>query len=201
METEGEEKIIFRVVTIGDSSVGKTCIIKRFLRNNFDMDEPNTVGAIYDSFTKDFKGRKIEIQIWDTAGQEQYRSLGPVYFRYSAGALLVFDITNPETFKNLDEWYDSFRSVCGDNPVVFLVGNKKDLPEDRKIQSREAKEWANIHNSTYIETSARTGEGIDLLFDNLVETIGVVNFEEHAGNTIARKGQKLNESGEKSSCC
>jgi small GTP-binding protein len=167
---DSQEKLGFRVVAVGDASVGKTSIINRFLRDSFDTDEPSTIGALYDSFIQDCNGASVEIQLWDTAGQEQYRALGPVYFRGSDAAIVVFDLSNRESFRNVDEWVTSFRDVCTETSVVVIVGNKSDR-EDREIERDEAKQWAKSHSASYVETSAKTGEGVKVLFDELVSRL------------------------------
>lgn len=194
-----EEKLTFRVVTIGDSSVGKTCIINRFLRDTFDVDEPNTIGALYDSFVQEYNGRTIEIQLWDTAGQEQYRALGPVYFRSAAAALVVFDLTNRESFNNLMDWIKAFRSVSGENTVLIVIGNKCDL-SDRQIQTIEAKEWAKDHDCSYVETSAKTGQGVKVLFDALVTSVAQANFEDGTNHAIRRQMLESNDQNRRSCC-
>lgn len=194
-----EEKVTFRAVTIGDSSVGKTCIINRFLRDTFDVDEPNTIGALYDSFVQEHNGKVIEIQLWDTAGQEQYRALGPVYFRSAAAALVVFDLTNRESFNNLADWIKAFRSVGGDNTILIVIGNKCDLP-DRQIQTAEAKEWAKDHDCSYVETSAKTGQGIKVLFDALVTSIAQANLDDTSSHALrSHIFERDNQNGKK--CC
>lgn len=166
-----EEKITFRSVTIGDSSVGKTCIVNRFLLDKFDPAEPNTIGTLYESFTAERDGRELEIQIWDTAGQEQYRSLGPIYYRSSAAALVVFDVTNRKSYEDINDWITEFRSVAGDNTTILIVGNKIDLSNDRAVTKEEAEEWTRKNNCVYCETSACTGEGIKELFKVLVDEL------------------------------
>lgn len=166
-----EEKITFRSVTIGDSSVGKTCIVNRFLQDKFNPAEPNTIGTLYESFQDVRDGRALEIQIWDTAGQEQYRSLGPIYYRSSAAALVVFDISNRKSFDDIGVWVQEFRNVAGENTVVLLVGNKVDLEEKRVVSKEEAEEWAKKNSCIYCETSARNGEGIKPLFTLLVDEL------------------------------
>lgn len=194
-----DEKTPFRVVTIGDSSVGKTCIINRYLRNTFDPKERNTIGALYDSFTKEYRGKPIGIQLWDTAGQEQYRSLGPVYFRSASAALVVFNIASRESFESLGDWIKAFRSVAGDNTVLIVVGNKCDLP-DRAVQIQEAKEWAATNNCKYVETSAKTGQGIKILFDELIASIAQMHFEDSAAQPFSSQLLQRRES-EKRKCC
>jgi small GTP-binding protein len=173
-----DDKFTFRVVTIGDSSVGKTSIVKKFIHDKFDPVEKNTVGALYDSFTDKVGDHDLEVQIWDTAGQEQYRSLSPVYFRSAAAALLVFDITNRTSFENLDDWLASFRNASSDQAALFLLGNKSDLNEQRKVESNEGEDWATGHSCRYFETSARTGDGIPEVFKAVVAKLAGDNFGE-----------------------
>jgi small GTP-binding protein len=177
-----DDKLTFRVVTIGDSSVGKTSIVKKFVRDAFDPTEKNTVGALYDTFTDTVDGRDIEVQIWDTAGQEQYRALSPVYFRSAAAALLVFDITNRLSFENLDEWLISFRNAGTTQAAILLIGNKADLEDARKVQKFEGRDWADRHDCDYFETSARAGTGIRELFREVVVKL--------TGNTLEQSEPK-----------
>jgi small GTP-binding protein len=171
-----DDKLTFRVVTIGDSSVGKTSIVKKFIHGRFDAFEKNTVGALYESFTDKVGGRDLEVQIWDTAGQEQYRSLSPVYFRSAAAALLVFDITNRQSFENLDDWLLSFRNAGTDQAILFLLGNKADLHEQQNVKTGEGEEWAASHGCRYFETSAKTGDGIAEVFKAVVEKLAGDNL-------------------------
>lgn len=166
-----DEKITYRVVTIGSSSVGKTSIINRFLHEKFNEQEQNTVGALYESFTETRNGQEMEIQIWDTAGQEQYRSLTNVYFRGAAAALLVFDLTNTNSYGQLGDWLQSFYNSNDSKTIVFVVGNKCDLEKDRRIPTADAQDWAKTNGCFYIETSAAEGENIQELFTQLVDEL------------------------------
>ena len=191
-----EEKVTYRVVAIGDSSVGKTCIINRFLRNTFDEEEPNTIGALYDSFVHEANGTTIEVQLWDTAGQEQYRSLGPVYFRAAAAAIAVFDLSNLVSFNSLSEWIHAFRSVSGESTLVIVAGNKCDLP-NRVVSVQEAKQWASENSCHYVETSAKTGQGIKVLFDELMSCLAELNCESGVDHGVQPRAP--GDSGR--SCC
>jgi Ras-related protein Rab-11B len=167
MYVVGEEKVAFRVVMIGDSSVGKTSIMSRFLRDTFDTDELSTIGVLYDSFVSHCNGCCIEIQLWDTAGQEQYRALGAVYYRNAAAAIVVFDLANRVSFDHLADWMRAFRNVCADTAAVIVVGNKC----DRAVPTEEGKAAAKAYEAAYVETSAKTGQGVHILFDELVQTL------------------------------
>jgi small GTP-binding protein len=164
------DRVVCRAVTIGDASVGKTSIVGRFIRKFFDPNEANTVGACYDSFTSEYQGHRIQVEIWDTAGQEEYRALAPIYFRNAAAAILVFDLTNSLSFDHIDAWLKSFRDVAGERASALLVGNKTDR-EGRAVLPSKATEWADAHGCCYIETSAATGDGIKELFARLVAVL------------------------------
>jgi small GTP-binding protein len=162
--------LTFRIVLIGDSSVGKTCVVNRFLHDSFKAAEPNTIGVSYEAYTTMRGGRMMELQIWDTAGQEKFKSIGPIYYREAAAALAVFDLTNGPTFESIPVWVDNFRGVAGAAAVVIVVGNKLDL-ENRKVNAAEARQWCDARTLDYIETSAKTGDGIYTLFETLVDRL------------------------------
>jgi small GTP-binding protein len=166
-----EDRVTFRVVLVGDSSVGKTSIINRFIHDRFNPSEPNTIGALYDSYSEQRNGQTVDVQIWDTAGTEQYQSLTPVYFRSAAAALVVFDITNPISFASLGKWLSAFRAVATDKAIVFIVGNKVDIEHARKIGKQEAEDWAAERGAEYRETSASTGRGILEMFSGLIDKL------------------------------
>ncbi|OHT13480.1 Ras family protein [Tritrichomonas foetus] len=167
-----DSKITFRTVTIGDTCVGKTCIINRFLRSTFDQDQTNTIGSLFETYTTDRGAHNIELHLWDTAGQEQYRSLGSVYFRSAAAALIVYDITNKQSFLNCEQWLKSFRDASGEQSLVFLVGNKSDLDSQRDVTREEAQLWADKNGcAAFWETSAKTGDNVVELFEKIVDEL------------------------------
>jgi small GTP-binding protein len=166
------ERVTIRAVVIGDSAVGKTSIINRYLQKyDFDPHEANTIGAMYDSHEIQRENRIIELQIWDTAGQEQYRSLGSTYFRNAHGSVVVFDLTARASYQNLEYWVDSFRSVAGRDRPALIIGNKSDLKHTRQVTWDEASDWAIEHSCQYLETSALSGEGIDVAFETLIDEL------------------------------
>jgi small GTP-binding protein len=173
-----------RTVMAGDASVGKTSILKRYLKNTFNPAEVNTVGASVETFTRSFHSREIEIGVWDTAGQEQYRALGPVYFRNAAAALIVFDVTSRSSYENLTYWIQSIRSATDEKVFLMLIGNKIDLP-DRVIAYEEAAVWASEHQCRFVESSAKTGQGVNLIFDELVATLGPTIEQQKLTTTMA----------------
>lgn len=163
----------FRLATIGESSVGKTSIIRIISGDRFDSSESTTVGVDFGQITKVINGEKVALEIWDTAGQERFRSLVPVYCRNVNAALAVFDITSKDSFEHLDSWIELFRSLGEGKRLVFVVGNKIDLaqPEADQVDLEAAKEWATKNSLPFFLCSAKTGEGIDKLIDSVIKTL------------------------------
>jgi small GTP-binding protein len=160
-----------RVVVIGDSSVGKTSILTTLVGDDFNLYEQNTIGANWHLQTEDVNGEHVELQIWDTAGQERYRSLGPLYYRNAVAGIVVYDITNRGSFQSIPGWIDSFRSIAGTETVIFVVGNKCDLADRRQVPFEEASDWAKEREFDFFETSAKTSDGIEKLFQKVAGRI------------------------------
>ena len=163
--------MIFKVVLIGDTSVGKTNILSKYLTNDFDPDSKATVGVEFG--TKNFKieDNIVKVQIWDTAGQERYRSITNAYYKGAKGSLLVYDITNPKTFENIDRWLSDLKVNGDENISVVLLGNKSDLESDRKVSTQQGKEKAEFYKLAFLETSALNGNNIDKAFSELITDV------------------------------
>jgi small GTP-binding protein len=154
------------VVVIGNTEVGKTSILNQLISSTFHEHEPPTLGANFQIRVEEVNGTKVEIQIWDTAGQERYRSLSPVYYRNSSGAIVVFDITNRQSFEDMSDWIKSFIAVAEPDSAIIIVGNKSDR-SDVQVPLNEAKAWAAAKEYELVITSAKTGDGIEQLFRKL----------------------------------
>ena len=167
-----------QLLIIGDSTVGKTSILSRFANGIFNSNYLATVGL--DSFTKDeiIDDKTVRIKIWDTAGQERYKSLTKGFFRNAEGVMLVYDVTNSETYENLKFWLQSIKNNTspdmGEIPII-LIGNKIDC-EDREVKVEEAENFWKEQGYPYFETSAKTGENIDNTIKYLVKK--VINIKE-----------------------
>ena len=163
--------MIFKIVLIGDTSVGKTNILSKYLSNEFDPDSKATVGVEFG--TKDFKieNNIVKVQIWDTAGQERYRSITNAYYKGAKGSLLVYDITNPKTFESLDKWLSDLKTNGEEKISIILVGNKTDLEDQRKISIEQGKEKAEFYKLAFIETSALNGDNIEKAFNELITDV------------------------------
>ena len=153
-----------QMLIIGDCSVGKTSIITRYTNGTFKEEYLGTVGLDYYSKEEIIDNKTILIKLWDTAGEERYKSLTQNYFRNAEGVLLVFDVTNTDSFNNLKEWISSIKlNMEGKNifiPIV-IIGNKLDMEDQREITKEQAEKFVSENNYKYFETSAKTGEGID----------------------------------------
>jgi Ras-related protein Rab-11A len=163
---------VIKVVFIGDSGVGKTNILSRFCRDEFMLNSQSTIGVEFASKTISLEnGKIIKTQIWDTAGQERYKSVTNTYYYRSQGALVVFDITKPSTFKSVDRWVSQLREYAGNEVVIVLVGNKTDLKSLRAVSKDEALEKAvALGDLDYIETSALNNCHINDTFNILVSS-------------------------------
>eukprot|EP00483_Globobulimina_turgida_P007151 UN07165 len=154
----------YKLVFLGDESVGKTSIITRFMYDHFDDTYQATIGIDFLSKTMYLEDRVLRLQLWDTAGQERFRSLIPSYIRDSSVAIVVYDITNKTSFLNTHKWIEDVREERGDDVVIMLVGNKIDLNDHRQVTKNEGEEKANQLNVMFMETSAKSGDNIKSLF-------------------------------------
>ena len=191
--------MIFKIVLIGDTSVGKTNILSKYLSNEFDPDSKATVGVEFG--TRDFKieNNTVKVQIWDTAGQERYRSITNAYYKGAKGSLLVYDITNPKTFENVDKWLSDLKTNAEEKISVVLVGNKTDLESERKISLEQGKEKAELFKLAFIETSALNGNNIEKAFNELISDVYKNHhelFEKQAKVEITEKAIDLEHTEE-----
>ncbi|XP_038631612.1 ras-related protein Rab-41 isoform X1 [Cetorhinus maximus] len=154
----------FKLVFLGEQSVGKTSLITRFMYDSFDNTYQATIGIDFLSKTMYLEDRTIRLQLWDTAGQERFRSLIPSYIRDSAAAVVVFDITNLNSFQQTSKWIDDVRTERGSDVIIMLVGNKTDLADKRQVSMEEGERKARELNVMYIETSAKAGYNVKQLF-------------------------------------
>lgn len=158
-----------KIVFLGDSSVGKTSLINQYMYNQFTLDFETTIGIDYFTKSMEYSGTKYTLQIWDTAGQEQYKSLIPSYIRDASVEILVFDVNRPASFENVHSWYKEVLNHHPNSPTCVLVGNKNDL--ESNIDEQLVQKYANDNNMELIYTSARTGENVPKIFELAVSKI------------------------------
>nr|XP_045612648.1 ras-related protein Rab6 isoform X4 [Procambarus clarkii] len=154
----------FKLVFLGEQSVGKTSLITRFMYDSFDNTYQATIGIDFLSKTMYLEDRTVRLQLWDTAGQERFRSLIPSYIRDSTVAVVVYDITNANSFHQTSKWIDDVRTERGSDVIIMLVGNKTDLSDKRQVSTEEGERKAKELNVMFIETSAKAGYNVKQLF-------------------------------------
>lgn len=156
---------IFKIILIGNSGVGKSCILKRFVKRNFEESHKCTIGVDFLMKTITINGQTVKLQLWDTAGTEKYKSMSASYYRGAHVAFVVFDITSPSSFDALPHWFESYyKNGPEGQKNVILIGNKKDLAELRQISQEDAENFARNNNMIYFETSAKDGDNIEHVF-------------------------------------
>jgi len=160
MEEDSEFEYTIKLLIVGDTSVGKTNFIYRFVENKFNQNHMATTGIDLKSGTVQLKGKKIKVQIWDTAGQEKYKSITKNLFLKVQGVLAVYDITNKDSFINLKSWIKIIKEECGTHMPIILLGNKNDLENQRSVGKEVAITFAKKEKIEYLETSSKSGVNI-----------------------------------------
>ncbi|CDW82707.1 ras-related protein rab-11b [Stylonychia lemnae] len=172
---------LFKIVLVGDSGVGKSNLLSRFINNEFYDNSSTTIGVEFQTKSMQIQGQLVKSQIWDTAGQERYRALTSAYYRNAVGALLIYDITDKRSFENLKKWVSELRNHSQQNTVLILVGNKCDLTTQRAVKIEDAERYAaheskisqtlNLLDMAFIETSALNAKNVKVAFTNLINEI------------------------------
>ena len=179
-----EYTMIFKIILIGDSGVGKTNLLSRYINDTYSDTTKSTVGVELACKILEINSTKVKIQIWDTAGQERYKSITKSYFKGAKGALIVYDISIKQSFNNVDKWIDDLKEFGEDCTCILLVGNKCDLDNIRQVSMDEVRKKAEQYNVGFCETSAKTGKDVDVAFQRLIEEISkkLPEFDKKYGN-------------------
>jgi small GTP-binding protein len=169
----GHSEVEERVIVLGAASVGKTSIINSLTADSFNPMASMTVSANCVRHAETVGETTIIMHVWDTAGQEKYKSLSRLYYRGSSAAIIVFDLTQPATFDALDDWICGFTELVGDDAAIFVLGNKADLTDQVKVSERMIRKWVSSqpYSVKYFRTSAADGSGIGLAFKSLAEEL------------------------------
>ncbi|XP_010893651.1 ras-related protein Rab-18-B [Esox lucius] len=161
-----------KILIIGESGVGKSSLLLRFTDDTFDPELAATIGVDFKVKTIAVDGNRAKLAIWDTAGQERFRTLTPSYYRGAQGVILVYDVTKRDSFTRLENWLNELETYCTRNDLVkMLVGNKIDREENREVDRNEGLKFARKHSMLFIEASAKTRDGVQCAFEELVEKI------------------------------
>ncbi len=169
-DSEGYEQL-YKIIIIGNSGVGKSNILGRYLNDEFQQDTKSTVGVEFGSKKFKIGNSSIKLQIWDTAGQERYRSITSAYYKGSKGCFIVYDITSQQSFDDVEKWYEEISKITEKNISIILVGNKCDLESERKVTIEMGEEKAKNLNCPFYETSALNNTHIDTVFQTITEDI------------------------------
>lgn len=207
-KSEGTYKRVYKlkVVLIGDIAVGKTNIMSRFIYNKYSKDYKCSVGVEFKAKTMSIDNDSVvELRLWDTCGCERFRAITTQFFRDANGVLLIYDVTKRETFNDLPKWLKDVQNAVDENAVVFLVGNKVDLEDERCVSSTEGVTFGKENNIDFAEVSAKTGLGVHGVFESLVRKM-VLRQEENevaqseASSVLQKPKVDLNIKAKKGCC-
>jgi len=192
---------VYKVLILGDSSVGKTCFLLKYTDKVFNEVYMSTIGLDYRLKTLTLKsGKKVKLQIWDTAGQDRFRTITKNYYKGANGIILIYDVTSSETYENVENWISQIKEEASPNVVIYLVGNKVDMEDKRKVTTEEGQKIADENNLPFIETSAKSDININETFDNLVEKMDSVFSNLEKKDSVAISGNNLNKDNKKKCC-
>ena len=195
------EDTVYKVLLLGDSSVGKTCFLLRYCDKTFQEAHLSTIGLDYRLKTMTLKNNKnIKLQIWDTAGQDRFRALTKNYYKGANGIILIYDISTTQTFENVKVWINQIKEEANANVIIYLVGNKIDLPKDKRtVSEEEGQKLADEYKFLFKEASAKEGTNVNEIFQELVEKIDAETKPE-VPNT-EKKNQLYQAKDKKRNCC
>ena len=200
-QNDNQNKIDIKIITLGDSHVGKSCLIVKYIENRFSISYASTIG--FDLKHKQIilkDGNKVRLTLFDTAGQERFRSLAKNYIRKANGILLIYDISDKSTFISIEKWMENIQDEIDDKIPIILVGNKSDLNDKRKVSTEEGKKKANEYGFPFYETSCKTGVNVNKCFIELAELV----YENTGKNPLKNSNQKIKKNSskdKKKGCC
>ncbi|KAL7714265.1 Rab family GTPase [Entamoeba marina] len=167
---------------LGETSVGKTCIVLRYVNQVFDPKSKSTLGVNFITKKCDVKNHSVLMNIWDTAGSEKFRSMTSMYYRKATSCMIVYDITNRKSFEGIEEWYNKIREeeYNSQQAIIMIIGAKNDLGRQREVSKEEGECMARSLDCLFMEVSSKTGENIDLSFKCILDNIDLNNLEDNS---------------------
>uniref|UniRef100_A0A0V0JBS9 GTP-binding protein YPTM2 n=1 Tax=Schistocephalus solidus TaxID=70667 RepID=A0A0V0JBS9_SCHSO len=205
-----EHDYIFKLLLIGDSGVGKSCLLLRFADDVYTDNFISTIGVDFKIRTVELDGYHVKLQIWDTAGQERFRTITAAYYRGAHGIIIVYDVTDEESFKNVEEWLNEIKRYGRSDVFKLLVGNKSDLTANRRVATETGQAFASEAGMPFLETSAKDSSNVEEAFLSMASQIlqhfktkkqsGLTNTGE-GGGTVVINSEPLKPSGSGGYCC
>ncbi|KAL4233780.1 Ras-related protein Rab-21 [Mactra antiquata] len=186
----GGRNFNFKVVLLGEGCVGKTSCVLRYVENKFNDKHLTTLQASFLTKRLNIGGKRVNLNIWDTAGQERFHALGPIYYRDSNGAILVYDITDEDSFQKVKNWVKELRKMLGNEICLCIAGNKIDLEKERHVTVAEAESYAASVGAKHCHTSAKMNKGIEEMFLDLAKNM----IEKSDAETVTRPGKNNRKS-------
>lgn len=186
----GGRNYSFKCVLLGEGCVGKTSVVLRYVENKFNEKHLTTLQASFLNKKLNIGGKRVNLSIWDTAGQERFHALGPIYYRDSNGAILVYDITDEDSFQKVKSWVKELRKMLGNDICLCIAGNKIDMEKERHVAVAEAEAYAASVGARHFHTSAKLNKGIEEMFLDLSKGM----IEKAANDTISRPGKNNRKS-------
>ncbi|CAI8039448.1 Ras-related protein Rab-10 [Geodia barretti] len=190
--------LLFKLLLIGDSGVGKTCVLFRYADDTFNTTFISTIGIDFKIKTIELEGKKIKLQIWDTAGQERFHTITTSYYRGAMGIILVYDITNQKSFDNIQKWLNNIEMHASADVERLLIGNKCDWETRRTIPTATGNQLASNQGISFLETSAKTNHNIDEAFETLARQIlkkAPAQSKDTEGRGVELKGSSNKKNG------
>ena len=209
-EENNQKSYNVKCVVVGDSGTGKTCIAQRLAFNNFTDNQESTIGVSNFTYLFEFGDTSLKLEIWDTAGQEAYRSLNRIFYKDAKIVILTYDITNNESFKNISTiWLPQVKECVDQNAILFICGNKCDKYDEEKVKEEDAKAYADTIGAMFAQTSALQGIGIKEMFSaaakKYLSLIGIDFKEENNTETVKldknKNKKKKDKKDDKDGCC
>jgi Ras-related protein Rab-1A len=202
-----EYDYLFKLLLIGDSGVGKSCLLLRFADDTYTESYISTIGVDFKIRTIELDGKTVKLQIWDTAGQERFRTITSSYYRGAHGIIIVYDITDRESFDNVKQWLNEIDRYACENVNKLLVGNKCDLEAKRQVEFEEAKAFADERGIPFLETSAKNATNVEKAFLTMAAEIknrvamAPQPEEPGKGSVSVGKGESVGKQGGGGGCC
>jgi len=200
-----EYDLLFKLLLIGDSGVGKSCLLLRFADDMYTESFISTIGVDFKIRTIQLEGKTIKLQIWDTAGQERFRTITSSYYRGAHGIIIVYDVTEMETFNNVKQWLHEIDRYASEGVNKLLVGNKADLVTKKQVETATAKELADSYGFPFLETSAKSATNVETAFMTMASEIknrvATTPAARLGGQATLNVGKSVPSSKSSSSCC